>query len=129
MEIVNDNAPVSVALDRRLLKLALKQLLDNALKYSPHSTPVTIRVGNGAGALEVAVTDRGQGIPEQEQSRVFERFYRSPSVKVHIPGSGLGLSIAHSIMRAHNGELTVTSRPGETTFRMRLPLKQESHHE
>jgi signal transduction histidine kinase len=105
--------------------MAVKQVLDNALKYSPPQSPVTVRVRPGslsAGeAVAIEITDQGDGIPAHEQSRIFERFYRSPSVKRLIPGSGLGLSIVDSIVRAHNGELSVTSRPGETTFRVILP--------
>lgn len=66
-----------------------------------------------------------KSIPADEQLRIFDRFYRSPSVKRQIPGSGLGLSIAHGIVRAHNGELTVSSRPGLTTFRITLPVHRE----
>jgi two-component system sensor histidine kinase KdpD len=125
-----DNRPVNVifdehlstiSVDRRLIKLAIKQLLDNALKYSPPETPVHVRVHNGSG-LTVAVTDYGKGIPVHEQSRVFERLYRSPSVQNRIPGSGLGLSIAQDIVRAHHGDLSVSSRSGETTFRLTLPV-------
>ena len=111
----------AIGVDRRLMKLAFKQLLDNALKYSPPGTPVAVRVQYGGGAITVEITDQGKGIPAREQSRIFERFYRSPSVKQQIPGSGLGLSIAHNIVQAHHGDLTVTSRPGETTFRVSLP--------
>jgi signal transduction histidine kinase len=117
--LYHDQLPV-VAIDRRLVKLAIKQLLDNALKYSPPDRPITIRV-EANGMLMIEVTDHGDGIPVQEQSRIFERFYRSPSIRSQIPGSGLGLSIAHRIALAHNGDLTVTSRPGETTFRLVLP--------
>jgi two-component system OmpR family sensor kinase len=74
--------------------------------------------------LTIEITDRGNGIPAQEQTRIFDRFYRSPSSKSQVPGSGLGLSIANRIVQAHNGDLTVTSRPGETTFRMTLPVVQ-----
>ena len=117
--ICNDH-PSAISVDRRLVKLAIKQLLSNALKYSPPDTTVTIRVHNGNG-VTVAVTDHGKGISEQEQSRIFERLYRSPSVQNRIPGSGLGLSIAQNIVRAHHGDLIVTSRPGETTFQLTLP--------
>jgi signal transduction histidine kinase len=58
----------------------------------------------------------------QEQVRIFDRFYRSPSIQEQIPGSGLGLSIAHRILQAHGGDLTVRSRPGETTFSLLLPI-------
>ncbi len=120
VNVICDEHPPAIAIDRRLIKLAVKQLLANALKYSPAETPVTIRVHNGTG-VTVAVTDQGKGISEQEQSRIFERLYRSPSVQDRIPGSGLGLSIAQNIVRAHHGDLIVTSRPGETTFQLTLP--------
>lgn len=123
VNVVCDEHP-SISIDRRLVKLAVKQLLDNALKYSPPDTPVTVRVHNGSG-VTVAVTDYGKGIPVQEQTRIFERLYRSPAVQSQIPGSGLGLSIAQSIVRAHHGNLIVTSRPGETTFRLTLPANQK----
>jgi two-component system sensor histidine kinase KdpD len=116
-----DTLPMILA-DRRLIKLAFKQLLDNALKYSPADMPVKIQIRHAGGGVAIAVTDHGKGIPAPEQSRIFERMYRSPSVERQIPGSGLGLSIAQSIMRAHRGDLTVTSHPGETIFRMLLPL-------
>jgi two-component system sensor histidine kinase KdpD len=127
VEILSAQSLPSLALDRRLLKLALRQVLDNALKYSPPQSPVTINVFNGAvsngnGVINFEITDHGVGIPEQEQSRLFERFYRSPSVKNQVPGFGLGLAIANNIVLAHHGELTVSSRPGETTFRMTLPV-------
>src|SRR5580658_4445922 len=127
VEIRSEGSLPQLPLDRRLLKLALKQVLDNALKYSPPRSPVTVRVSDGTGAngnhaINFEITDHGQGIPAREQGRVFERFYRSPSVKNQIPGFGLGLAIANTIVQAHHGELTVNSRPGETTFRMTLPL-------
>ncbi len=124
VEIRSEGSLPQLLLDRRLLKLALKQVLDNALKYSPPRSPVTVRVSNGADAINFEITDRGQGIPEQEQTRLFERFYRSPSVKNQVPGFGLGLAIASNIVQAHQGELTVNSRPGETTFRVTLPLQR-----
>jgi signal transduction histidine kinase len=126
VEISSEGSLPQLPLDRRLLKLALKQVLDNALKYSPPRSPVTVRVSNGGHAIDFEITDHGPGIPAQEQGRVFERFYRSPSVKNQIPGFGLGLAIASNIVQAHHGELTVNSRPGETTFRVTLPLPRTS---
>jgi two-component system, OmpR family, sensor histidine kinase KdpD len=111
------------ALDRRLIKLALKQLIDNALKYSYPQTPLSIRVYDADGTVTVEITNRGEPISAEEQSRIFERFYRSPAVQKKIPGSGLGLTIAQSIVRAHQGDLTVISHAGETTFRMTLPAQ------
>ena len=122
VEIHSEPALPQLPLDRRLLKLALKQVLDNALKYSPPRSPIAVRVSHGADVVNFDITDRGPGIPEQEQGRLFERFYRSPSVKNQVPGFGLGLAIANSIVQAHHGQLSVNSRAGETTFRMTLPL-------
>ena len=117
----------AMAFDKRLMKLAIRQLLDNALKYTSAETAVEMGAQVKDGVLSVEVTDYGKGIPADEQLRIFDRFYRSPSIKRQIPGSGLGLSIAHGIVRAHNGELTVSSRPGQTTFRITLPvLRQEA---
>jgi two-component system sensor histidine kinase KdpD len=127
VEIRSEGSLPQLSLDRRLFKLALKQVLDNALKYSPPRSPVTVRVSNDADAVNFEITDRGEGIPEQERERLFERFYRSPSVKNQVPGFGLGLAIANNIMQAHQGELTVNSRPGETTFRLTLPIAQTTN--
>ena len=112
----------TMAFDRRLMKLAVKQLLDNAIKYSPSDTSIEIALRESNGALVMEIIDHGPGVADDEQGRIFERFYRSPSVKNQIPGSGLGLSIAQSIIQAHGGELSVCSRPGRTTFRMTLPV-------
>ena len=125
VRLICDAHPRPIAIDERLVKLAIRQLLNNALKYSAPGTPVSVEVQNGSGMITVAVTDQGEGIPAHEQSRIFDRMYRSPSVERRIPGSGLGLSIALNIVRAHRGDLTVTSRPGETTFRLTLPAGQE----
>jgi two-component system sensor histidine kinase KdpD len=120
--IANGPLPL-LAFDRRLVKLAVKQLLDNAVKYSPSGSAVAVQAFHGNGTVALEITDHGKGIPVQEQARIFQRFYRSPSVQDQIPGSGLGLSIAHRIMRAHGGDLTVRSHPGETTFRLTLPVE------
>ena len=126
VRILCQSALPAMAFDKRLMKLAIRQLLDNALKYTSAETAVEIGAKVEDGVLSVELTDYGKGIPAEEQLRIFDRFYRSPSVRRQIPGSGLGLSIAHGIVRAHNGELTVSSRPGLTTFRITLPvLRQE----
>jgi len=123
--VCTEPPPRTILADRRLMKLAFKQLLDNALKYSPAEMPIVVHLQSAGDRITIAVTDHGKGIPSQEQGRIFERMYRSPSVERQIPGSGLGLSIALSIVRAHHGNLTVTSRPGETTFRLVLPAVRQ----
>ncbi len=128
LEIEREDEVSTGAWDRHLLKLAIKQLVDNALKYSPPGTPLRIRIRRDEEWLGIEVTDFGKGIPAQEQGRIFERFYRSPSVQTRIPGSGLGLSIAQNIAKAHGGKLTVSSLPGETTFRLVLPTEYKGEH-
>ncbi len=125
IDVFCDEGLPGIAADARLLRLAMKQVLDNALKYSPPASAVTVEVRRLGDGMAIGITDRGKGIPPHEQSRIFERFYRSPSVKRLIPGSGLGLSIVHSIVRAHNGEVSVTSGEGKTTFQILLPIEQK----
>jgi two-component system sensor histidine kinase KdpD len=124
VEVISSEQLPAVAFDRRLIKLATKQLLDNALKYSPPDKPVTIHGFSSDGTVGFDITDHGAGISPEEQTHIFQRFYRGSSVQNHITGFGLGLSIAHRIMQAHGGDLTVRSRPGETTFRLTLPVQR-----
>ena len=104
-----------MAIDKRLMKLAIRQVLDNALKYTSAETPVEMGAQVKDGVLSVEVTDYGKGIPAGEQLHgFFEASHRSPSVN----GSNTGfrprsLSIAHGIVRAHKGELTVSSRKAD----------------
>jgi two-component system sensor histidine kinase KdpD len=123
VEFVCDQEVHPIPFDRRLVKLAIKQILDNAVKYSVSGTPIDIRAFPVNGTLALEITDHGKGIPADEQRRIFDRFYRSPSIESRIPGSGLGLSIAYRILQAHGGDLNVRSRPGETTFRLSLPIE------
>jgi two-component system sensor histidine kinase KdpD len=122
MEVSSEEGLPAMTVDRRLVMLAVKQVLDNALKYSTPSSPVSIRLKRTGDSIAIEIVNRGKGIPGPEQKRVFERFYRSPAIKQQIPGSGLGLSIVNSIVQAHHGELTLTSTAGETTFRMSFPV-------
>jgi two-component system sensor histidine kinase KdpD len=123
-EFVADEQLPLVAMDRRLMKLAVKQILVNALKYSPSGVGVSVRAYRSNGAVALEITDHGKGIPDQEQTQIFDRFYRGPSVRDQVPGSGLGLSIAQRILQAHEGDITVRSHPGETTFRLVLPIER-----
>lgn len=125
LEIRSAGLVHQVHVDCRLFKIAVKQLLDNACKYAPVGTSVLIEAGEADSDAFIEITDHGKGIPVQEQQRIFERFYRGPAVQQQIPGSGLGLSIARGIARAHCGDLTVTSLPGTTTFRLTLPLTRK----
>jgi two-component system, OmpR family, sensor histidine kinase KdpD len=111
---------LSVDADRELLGLALRQLLDNALKYSPPTSTIEIQA-TGNGEVEIAVRNSGSTIQEPEQPRIFERFYRGAQAR-HIPGTGMGLAIVQQIAHAHGGSLSVSSTPqAGTTFCLSLP--------
>jgi two-component system, OmpR family, sensor histidine kinase KdpD len=106
--------------DRDLIGLALRQLLDNAIKYSPPEATIEV-AAHGNGATVIAVRNSGATIPEREQARIFERFYRGGHAR-QVPGTGMGLAIVQEIVRAHGGVLRVasTSEAG-TTFTLSLP--------
>jgi two-component system sensor histidine kinase KdpD len=113
-------ASLSVRADRDLLGLALRQLLDNAVKYSPPTAEIEI-AAEGDETVEVSVRNSGPSIPEREQGRLFERFYRGAQAR-HVPGTGMGLAIVRQIARAHGGSVGVTSGPGlGTVFTVVLP--------
>lgn len=119
---VNQQVPsgLRVEADRDLLSLALRQLLDNAIKYSPPTSVIEV-TASGNGAVEISVRNSGPAIPERDQARIFERFYRGAQAR-HVPGSGMGLAIVQQIMRAHNGHLAVSSAPDRgTVFTLSLP--------
>lgn len=113
--------------DASQLVMALGNLVDNAVAYSPPDTRVTVAVRQasapGGDLAEVSVTDEGCGIPEAEQERVFERFYRVDTARSRdTGGTGLGLSIVKHVAVGHGGEVTVWSVPGSgSTFTLRLP--------
>src|SRR5262249_10983006 len=116
---------MTVDADRELLSLALRQLLDNALKYSPPSSTIEISAARNGG-VHMAVRNSGSSIPEPEQPRLFERFYRGSGAR-KIPGTGMGLAIVQQIARAHGGSLSVASSPAAgTTFTISLPQGTEA---
>lgn len=111
-----------VSVDFALMAQVLNNILDNAIKYSPPVSPIDISARLVRENVEIEVSDRGAGIPPQELTRVFDKFYR-----VHRPdmvtGTGLGLSICKGIIEAHGGNITAENRMGGgTTIRVSLPL-------
>jgi len=111
--------------DRTRLEQVLLNLVGNALKFSPESEPVSVKVERRTQEIEVAVTDRGMGVPPEELPRLFQRFYRTAEARSSgVQGTGLGLYICSGIIVAHGGRLWVESA-GEgqgATFRFTLPL-------
>lgn len=102
---------------------AIRNLLTNAIAYSPEKSQITIGTTRKQGVVEITVTDQGIGIPIADQSRVFERFFRVDQARSRdTGGSGLGLSIVKHVCENHGGEVSLWSVPGEgSTFTMRFP--------
>ncbi len=112
--------------DEDLLVTALRNLLENAVAYSPDKTRVGITTKRaGHDAVEISVADQGIGIPERDLERIFERFYRVDAARSRATGgTGLGLAIVKHVTAAHGGKVTVVSKEGAgSTFTLRLPLR------
>ena len=125
LELSEALPPISA--DPDMASMALRQVIDNSLKYSLPATPLELAADAGADRVTIRVRDGGQGIPEAERERIFERFYRRQSVKARVPGSGMGLYIAREIARAHGGDLWVESQLGAgSEFCLTLPTDQGS---
>lgn len=125
-------APDSVAVsgDGDRLAQVVTNLLGNALVATPAPGTVTVTVSLGPDHALLTVGDTGVGLAEADTERIFDRFYRVPGVPRRSSGSGIGLTIARSIVRAHGGELTAASAgPGRgATFTMRLPSSSDTVH-
>jgi two-component system sensor histidine kinase KdpD len=111
-----------IAVDSEMISLALRQLMDNALKYSPPGSPVEINAECVDQTVLIRIRDHGPGIPEKERERVFEKFYRRQAVKDRVPGTGLGLHIAREIIRAHGGDVKIEGEGG-SEFCITIPIQ------
>jgi two-component system, OmpR family, sensor histidine kinase SenX3 len=124
VEIVTSlNTGAAVFGDAELLTTAIRNLVANAINYSASGTRVAISVRRLERLVEIVVADQGRGIPESEQARIFERFYRVDAARSReTGGTGLGLAIVKHICANHGGEVTVWSEQGHgSTFTIRLP--------
>ncbi|GEB45113.1 two-component sensor histidine kinase [Microbacterium testaceum] len=110
----------------QILTEAVGNLVANAIAYSPEGSKVGVGVKLDDTVVEIAVTDRGIGIPESDQHRVFERFYRADQARSRrTGGTGLGLSIVKHAVQRHGGEVRLWSRPDRgSTFTIRLPMSE-----
>ncbi len=114
--------------DKELFRVAILNLLTNAVKYTPSGGTVTIRVEEEDHHLKIEVSDTGYGISEEELPRIFDKFFRSSDahIKEHT-GNGLGLALSREIVHLHNGEIDVESRIGEgTRFTLLLPVEENA---
>jgi len=108
--------------DGNLLGIAVSNMVDNALKFSPGGSPVTVTASRASDHAELIVRDRGAGIPAGEHDKIFEKYYRSTKTD-RVCGVGLGLYLVKRIVDLHGGGITVESIPdGGTAFTLRLPL-------
>ena len=122
---VEGDSSLTVMVDRTILRQALINLIDNAVKYSPVKGSILIRVANNEQNVVIEVQDSGPGIPAEHRTRIFERFYRVDRARTRAEGgTGLGLSIAQWAVAAHGGTIDVQSDPGSgSIFRVRLPKR------
>jgi len=119
---VAPDAPL-VHIDSVLIERVLFNLLENAGKYTPAGTPVSIAAAVDAGMLAVTVSDRGPGVAPGQEAAIFEKFTRGVSPESSTPGVGLGLAIARAIVEAHGGRIRVAAAPeGGAAFVFTLPL-------
>jgi signal transduction histidine kinase len=102
-------------------------LLTNAIKYSPHAKKVLLRVEEEGDQAMVSVQDFGIGIAQDQQTKIFERFYQAPNDRERTyPGLGIGLHISHEIINRHGGKIWANSNKGKgSIFRVMLPLQKE----
>jgi two-component system sensor histidine kinase KdpD len=116
----NDLPPVQV--DSVLIEQVLTNLIENAVKYTPVGTTITVSAWKGTDELTVEVADAGQGLPAGTEERIFDKFFRAQPNTAS--GAGLGLAICRGIIEAHGGRIWALNRPeGGAAFRLTLPLE------
>ena len=128
VEIAQVNEPdVKIVGDEYQLVMAIRNLLTNAITFSPASSRITVGAKLKDGVVEITVSDQGIGISLENQSRIFERFYRvDPARSRSTGGTGLGLAIVKHVCENHGGEVSVWSVPGQgSTFTMKFPQMEE----
>jgi PAS domain S-box-containing protein len=109
--------------DEGRLEQVIHNLLSNAVKYSPYGGPIVVRAWRHDQTVQIGVADKGIGIPQEAQARLWEPFYRAGNVGKQSSGFGIGLYIAHEIVQRHGGTIAVHSAEGQgSTFTVALPL-------
>uniref|UniRef100_UPI003515E4A4 sensor histidine kinase n=1 Tax=Streptomyces calvus TaxID=67282 RepID=UPI003515E4A4 len=122
LAVTTGAGPLRLRVDPQRIRQVLDNLLTNAAVHTPAGTPVSVEVTADGDTALVRVADAGPGIPADDRERVFDRFYRVDKARSRDRGgSGLGLSVARSLARAHGGGIDASSAPGSTVFTLRLP--------
>lgn len=117
---------ITIMADKALLVDAVVTLLDNAVKYSPKKSQITVTVKTQSKTVNINIKDQGVGIKASDLPHIFDRFYRADQSrnKTQIAGYGIGLSIAAATLQAHGGKITAVSTPGKgSTFTIQFPLR------
>ena len=124
LEFKGPDKPYYILADTTRVEQVLRNLITNAIKYSPEKASITLGMRKKASRIEVYVKDTGMGIEKKEQERIFERFYRVDKARSRsMGGTGLGLAIAREIMDMHRGDIWVESDIGKgSTFWLSFPL-------
>jgi signal transduction histidine kinase len=124
-ENIREVPPLKV--DREAIARSVLNLVNNSLKYSQDRKHIAVNLYPDSGSVKLEVADHGIGIPSDEQSKIFDKFYRVGDPLVHnTKGSGLGLSLVRHIVQAHGGQVTVDSTPGRgSIFTISLPVNQQ----
>jgi signal transduction histidine kinase len=121
---IDEAADHAVLGDPSRLERVVTNLLTNALEYSADDSPVKVRLARKGNTVEIAVSDRGVGIPPESMKVLFDRYYRTEAGKARATGLGLGLYIARMIAEAHGARIEVESEVGKgSTFRLILPME------
>lgn len=128
VEVKEQGGPFAVSFDELQLRHVMANLIDNAARYSFEGEVVTITLERKGKNLRFSISDKGIGIPDEDQKHMFQKFFRSPNArKYQIQGSGLGLYIARSIIQKGGGQMGFTSKEYKgSTFWFTIPLQQKA---
>jgi two-component system phosphate regulon sensor histidine kinase PhoR len=125
---VHGESPIPLQADREAVGAAVRNLIDNALRYSPAPEPVEVTVAKEYGQVLIAVKDRGPGVPREECEAIFQRFVRgSAAANCNVRGTGVGLAMVRHIAEAHHGRVRLESAVGKgSIFTLAIPLELHS---
>ena len=126
IDLVLPDTEIRIYGDTEALSRAVRNLLDNAAKYSPPSSPIRVVISTEDGRVMIRVEDQGIGIAQAEQGRIFGKFVRGSSAgSLNVKGTGIGLAMVRHIVEGHRGKISAASEPGKgSCFTIELPLKQ-----
>ena len=124
LDLEAPHEPVHADIDGERFQIVVRNLVSNAIKYSPDNTPIKVLVEKNGGTAKVKVVDQGIGIAPADQEKLFTQFGRiERESTMHVPGTGLGLWLSREIARLHDGDITVNSAEGEgSTFTFEVPI-------